>query len=569
MKNLFIGIALLCSTIAFTQDNGLFFGGFETNIQWLQIDEGINFGEQDFDGAQFKGNSYLALNYNYGKFTAGIQYEAYLPDALLGYAPIYNEQNGVGTYYLNFKNEKLDITGGYFYEQFGSGLILRSWEDRQLGINNAIRGARVKFNASKNLDFTGFLGQQRNGFEISAGTLQGLDGNFDISGALGMETVDLKVGASYVGRYQDTNGNDTIPDVVSAFGGRLDFVAGNFYGAIEANAKSKDVIVNEGQIVSNKLYDGTSMQVDLGYSQKGLGMSGTFRRLENWSFFADRFAEGNVFNQQTINYVPGLTKQQDYLLTNIYVYNPQPRLLIETFDQRAGEVGTQLDVYYSFKKGSVLGGKYGMKVAGNFSYWSGLDAEFNEPNKFYEAKFIGKGPRLFRDMSLEVKKKWSKNLSTVFTVQDVIVDKGITEGGPLNTGEESKVFITVAEATYKLGKGRSVRVVGQHLYDKKGEKDTRDDQGNFIDVSQLDGNWAAGVVEYNFNSNWSIYGTDSWNYGGNSEIHYYTFGGSYTKGNVRGSVNYGRQRGGLICVGGVCRFVPTNTGASASLVVSF
>ena len=81
--------------------------------------------------------------------------------------------------------------------------------------------------------------------------------------------------------------------------------------------------------------------------------------------------------------------------------------------------------------------------------------------------------------------------------------------------------------------------------------------------------WAAGVLEYNFSSRLAVYVADSWNYGGEDEIHYYNVGGSYSKGNTRFGLNYGRQRGGLICVGGVCRFVPENTGLSANLAISF
>jgi hypothetical protein len=565
MKKIILSIAILTCSLGFAQDNGYFFGGFESNSQWLLDDEGIMFDAPD---DQFRANNYLQLNYTLGKFTAGVQYESYLPSALLGYAPIYDNQSGIASYHLKYKGEKLDITAGYFYEQFGSGLIFRTWEDRQLGINNAIRGIRIKANITPEFDLTAIYGQQRNGFEISEGVMQGVDANFNLSSALEMEDVDLKIGASYLGRYQDVNGNDTIPDVVNVYGGRLDFVLGNIYGAIEANAKSNDVIVNEGQIVSNKLYDGTSMQVDLGYSQKGLGVNGTFRRLENWSFFSDRDAEGNVFNQQILNFIPGLTKQQDYLLTNIYVYNPQPRLIIESFDQRAGEVGGQIDFFYSFKGDGFLG-KYKTKIAVNYSYWAGLDAEFNVANKYYEAKFIGDGPRYFRDFSFEVKNKWSKSFNTVLTFQDVIIDKGIVEGGPLGTQGQTHSYIAVLEGSYKLGNGRSFRAVIQHLADKEGEKELTNNSGEFIDTSILDGNWAGAVVEYNFNSTYSVYFADAWNYGGTGEEHYYSMGGSYSKGRTRLGLNYGRQRGGLICVGGVCRFVPTNTGVSANLVVSF
>ena len=549
MKKIILCAVLLCSSILLAQENGSFFGGFESNSQWLLDDDGINFVSPE---DQFRSNNYFQLNYNLGKFTAGIQYEAYLPSALLGYSPIYDGQNNIGTYFLNFKNETLDITGGFFYEQFGSGLILRSWEDRQLGINNALKGLRINFTPTDYLDITGVYGQQRNGFEVSEGVIQGVDANIDLSNALNIETVDVRLGASYVGRYQDRGTNDTIPSNVNAFGGRLDITKGNFYGGIEAITKGPDVIANEGLLSSNKTYDGTAMLVNAGYGQKGLGVSATFRRLENFSFYSDRLAEGNTFNEQLVNYVPALTKQQDYLLTNIYVYNAQPRLVIETFNQQSGEVGTQWDVFYSLPKGTALGGKYGTKIAFNFSYWQGLDAEYNIPNKWYEAKFIGKGPRLFRDWSAEIKRRWTSKFSSVITFQDVIIDKGVSQGGPIGTQGDITAQIAVLEGTYRLEGGKSIRLAGQHLWSTKDRK-----------------NWAGGVIEYNFSSNFSLYAADAWNYGGEGEIHYYNLGGSYTKGRARLGINYGRQRGGLICVGGVCRFVPENNGLSANLSVTF
>jgi hypothetical protein len=549
MKKIFLGFTILFTSFITAQDNGSFYGGFESNSQWLLDDDGLNFTAPE---DQFRANNYLLLNYSLGKFTAGIQYESYLPSALLGYAPVYDGENGIGTYYLNFKNETLDITGGYFYEQFGSGLILRSWEDRQLGLNNALKGVRVNFKPTDYLDVTGLFGQQRNGFEVSDGTIQGVNADLDLGQMLDLEKVGITAGASYVGRFQDRGTNDTIPSTVNAYGGRLDFDAGKFYGGIEVIIKDPDAIANEGALVSNKLYDGTAMLVNAGYAKKGLGINGTFRRLENFSFYSDRLAEGNTFNQEVINYVPGLTKQQDYLLTNIYVYNPQPRLVIESFGQQSGEVGTQFDLFYSLKKGTTLGGKYGTKIAVNFSYWNGLDAQYNIENKWYEAKFIGNGPRLFRDFSIEIKRRLTKKFSTVLTFQDVIIDKGVSLGGPIGTQGDIAAKIGVFEGTYRLDGGKSVRFVLQHLWSEQDRK-----------------NWVASVLEYNFNSRFAVYIADAYNYGGEGEIHYYNLGGSYSKGNTRLGLNYGRQRGGLICIGGVCRFVPENTGLSANLTVSF
>ena len=553
-KLLWCATFLVCTCVWSQDEKGTFFGGFESNSQWLLDDDGLK--ELDTDPGfvapedQFRSNNYFQLNYNYGKFTAGVQYESYLPSALLGYSPDFDGGNGIATYYLNYKDESVDITGGYFYEQFGNGLILRSWEDRQLGINTAIRGVRVNYAFLPSLDVTAIYGQQRNAFELSEGVLTGLDANFDVGMASGLESVDLRFGLSYVNRYQDRGTNEEIPSNVAAYGARIDWGVGNFYGGFEGIIKGEDAIVNEGALISNRLYDGTALQVNLGYSQKGLGINASFRRLENFSFYADRFAEGNQFNQQLINYVPALTKQQDYMLTNIYVYSSQARLLTDDLEQRAGEVGAQTDVYFTFPKESALG-KVGTKIAANFSYWGGLETTFDE-DLSYDVKFIGKGNNYFRDVNFEIKNHWSKTFNSVLTFQNVLADKGVVLGGPLGGPDDIEANLVVGEGTVTFDGGKSLRIVGQHLWTHKDRK-----------------NWAGGVVEYSFNSRLALYAADAWNYGGDGEIHYYNLGGSYTKGRTRFGMNYGRQRGGLICVGGVCRFVPESSGLTLNLAVNF
>ncbi len=547
MKYILIFAALLSSKAVLAQENGNFYGSFESNSQWLLDDDDLMFiAPED----QFRANNYFQLNYNLGNFTAGVQYEAYLPSALLGYSPKLDGGNNIATYYLNFKNETLDVTGGYFYEQFGSGLILRSWEDRQLGINNALKGVRVKYNPVDYFNMTGVYGNQRDGFEISEGVIQGLDANLNVSTLLKITGFGVNVGGSYVGRYQTTGSNDSIPSTVNAYAGRLDLSAGKFYGGLEAVVKDKDVLANEGILTSNRLYDGTALQANLGFSQKGLGVNATFRRLENFSFYADRLAEGNIYNEQLINYVPALTKQHDYLLTNIYVYNAQPRLVTDNFERRAGEVGTQWDIYYTFPKESFFG-KYSTKLAGNFSYWAGLEATYNE-DLSYEPEFIGSGPRYYRDLNLEIKNTWTPTFSSVITYVDILVDKGVTLGGPLGVQGDIHARIGVVEGTYKFGGGKALRAELQHLWSEEDRK-----------------NWAAMVLEYNLSTAFTVYVADSWNYGGEGEIHYYNVGGSYSKGRARVALNYGRQRGGLICVGGVCRFVPENNGLSANIAITF
>ncbi len=161
MKKIIFGFCLLSTIFVFSQeepkaeveekkDYGKVFGGFESNAQWYLNDKKMGTVHPE---DPVRSNSYLFVNYNYKNWTAGVQVEAYESNALLNYNPKYNETN-IGTYFLNYKNEMLDITAGYFYEQFGSGLLLRSWEDRALGINNAIRGGKINFRPTDYLNFT-------------------------------------------------------------------------------------------------------------------------------------------------------------------------------------------------------------------------------------------------------------------------------------------------------------------------------------------------------------------------------------------------------------------------------
>ncbi|WOI21943.1 DUF6029 family protein [Nonlabens ulvanivorans] len=543
MKKLLIAIvALTTMQITIAQENrGTFSGGFESNSQWYQDDEGLGtVAPQD----QLRSNNYFTLRYSYDKFTAGIQYELFAPNPLLGYFEGF-KGNDIGTYYLNFKHEGLDITGGHFYDQFGSGLIYRSWEDRQLGIDNSIRGVRINYEFTDYLVATAFTGNQRVGFEVSEGTITGLNAELDLSNALDLET-GIQIGASYVNRYQTSTSPDlNFPADVGSYSARADITFSKFFLGAEYVYKEQDAFVLDGFVSNNNYQDGRALLLNTGYATKGLGINATFRAVENMGFYSDREASGNAFLTNTINYVPGYTKQQDYAVSNIYVYAPQP--FVSPGEGKAGEIGGQIDVYYTAKKGSKLGGKYGTKFEFNYANWSGLDATFDVTNNTYQASLLSRNEKYFEEASVAVKKRFSRNFSTIFTAVHTEYNTTIIEG----SGDFLRGDAFIIDALYKLDGGRSVRMDLQHL-------STDADRGN----------WAAATAEYAFSPYLSMYVTDLYNYD-ETDIHYYSVGGSYTRGRTRVAMNYGRQRGGLVCVGGVCRFVPENTGLTLNISTNF
>ena len=542
-------IAILFTTTIIAQSTKTFSIGIESNSQYY-IDDKVtgDFTEDD----NFRSNNYIKLDYGIKDFSFGIQLEGYAPQSLLNYSPKYDAPINIGTYFASYSRDKWSVTLGYFYEQFGSGLLLRSWEDRQLGINNAIRGAKVTFSPNDKISITSLYGNQRVGFEVSDGQLIGLDGNFDISSFLSNDNTSLQIGISYLGRYETTTSNNPDFDPLThALSGRIQFSKGNFYADIESVLKNKDALVEDGLVYDDKLFYGNAFLLNMGYSKKGFGLTGTLRRMENMNFYSDRDAAGNTFNEQIINYLPSLTKQHDYGLTNIYVYQAQPGLSFINPFLKAGEIGGQVDLYYKFKKDSFLGGKYGTKLAFNVSSWYGLGAEFNTDYQRVEIGILDIGERYFTDHNIEIRKKLSKKVSGILMYSNIFYNKKYIE----EKSGDVRANILVAETTYKFTSKKSIRIEAQHLW-------TKDDKQN----------WAAGTTEFNINSHLSFYATDMYNYGNddtNHQDHYYSFGGSYSKNRSRYALSYGRQRGGLLCVGGVCREVPAATGFTFNLTTSF
>jgi hypothetical protein len=80
-----------------------------------------------------------------------------------------------------------------------------------------------------------------------------------------------------------------------------------------------------------------------------------------------------------------------------------------------------------------------------------------------------------------------------------------------------------------------------------------------------------GLLEFNVAPKWFVSVGDEWNYNNpaDNNLHYYNVAAGYTEGATRIALRYGRQREGLLCVGGICRYVPQSTGLTLSITTSF
>ena len=293
------------------------YGSFERNGQWYTNDKnrGIN-----QDTVPLRANNYFNVNFNYKKFTVGTQVESYMNEALLNFNPKYKGTN-FATYYATYKTKKLDITLGHYYVQFGSGLALRTWEDRSLGINNALRGAKVVYSPIDEISFTALYGKTRSGFDVANSDVFGFNTDVNVSQLLNLEAFDLKYGFSGVSRYEE------LPVIVqnfsaftNLFSNRFELGYKNYYVNTEYVFKSNDAFILRNNLNYDFIKPGNALLLNFGYSKKGIGFDTSLRRIENMQFLSERqpqvFAPEKTsinFNDRIIIFLSVLSVRKAYL----------------------------------------------------------------------------------------------------------------------------------------------------------------------------------------------------------------------------------------------------------------
>lgn len=530
---------VLCGT-TFAQDvegdgnkkTGYLTGSFDNNtIYYLNDAKSNAVAPEDHLGS----NNYLKLDYYKGNFSAGLQMEAYLP-VLLGY-PTNLKKAALTNLYAMWADKGFTITAGSFYDQFGSGLLFRAWEDRMLGMNNALMGARLTYNYEDILGVKALWGMPRFGMEYTDTQARGVDLSLSISNALKWKGVSLAVEGSYLNRYEEIDGDmEEIGAKPTSHGysGRLNFETHGFTFKGEWVETGEQHIQNpffsaDDRRVWLRKY-GNAQLIELGYSGHGLGINISGRRLE---YMNSPIITGNNSTSNLMNYTPAMCAQYTYMLTTLHPYTPQtglPQAMIP------GEIGGQIDIYYNFKRGSALGGKRGMKIHGNFAMYYSL----------YGERTAKAGNMLLKSVNVDLEKQFTRKFKMYLLYC-------FQEWNP-SYGENKSTWLSntfVADLTYKWTSKLSTRLELQYLTTFEDHRD-----------------WMAMLLEVNFAPKWSIYGSDMYNHG-DTKVHYYNVGVSYTHSRTRIALSYGRNRAGYVCSGGVCRAIPAYTGGNLAVTIAF
>lgn len=511
-------------------------GSFQTDVQTYIADSTIGAPEVP---ENVLANSFLNLVFTSGNFSAGIRYESFL-NALQGFDTRY-EGNSYLFRYASYTADNLEVTAGNFYEQFGYGLILRSYNEWGLGYDNAMDGIRLKYNPYKGIYVKGFIAKQRSFFDYGPGIVRGADGEINFNetfASLAEKKTKFILGGSFISKYQsDEDPILILPENVSSYAGRVVISRGGFNIGGEYAYK-----INDPSTVNNLIYKpGNALYITTSYAQKGFGATLSAKWIDNMSFHSDRTATTTNLN---LNFLPAISKSQTYRLATLYPYATQPN----------GEMGAQAEVFYKFKPESKLGGAYGTEIALNFSRINGIDTVHLNNEYGYESDFLKASDEIyFQDFNVEVSKKFSKKFKLILTyinqIYNIDVVQGLVGHGTVYDN------IGIAEINYKFNTKHSMRFELQGLFTKQDKKD-----------------WAMALLEYNISPHWFFAVFDEYNYGNENEnlrIHYYSASMGYTKKATRIAIGYGRQREGLLCVGGVCRQIPASNGFTFSVTSSF
>jgi hypothetical protein len=556
-------LVVLCALVWVVTANAQIFGdepasvtgSFQLNAQVYKPDSIIG---ADTVAEKLLSNSYMNVIYTKGAFSAGVRFEGYY-NAMLGHQSNF-DGFGIANRYATYDGGFAEVTMGNFYEQFGNGLVFRAYENRDLGYDNSVDGARIKLRPLQGIIFTGFIGKQRDYWAISDGIVRGVDGDFSINEifkGLAESKHRVTLGGSVVSKYQkDEDPILILPENVASGAGRLSYAFGGFALNSEYAFKSQDPSADNGSIYKY----GSAMITNLTYSQKGFGVMIQSKWVDNMSFRSDR---NQSLNRLLINSLPAISKNHAYAFAAMYPYATVP----------TGEAGVQGEIFYKFSKGSLLGGKYGTMVTLNYSLVNDIDKQLPEGQldtkagtDGYTTDFLSIGDEvLLRDFNADISKKLSKKVKGTLTYQNIVFNQARMQGH----GDMVNANTFIADVTLKLKRKHALRIEGQLLTVKM---DSVEHEGKKVWQKQDKGDWAMLMLEYTISPNWFFSLSDQYNYGNpvdEYKTHYYSAAFGYTKNSTRFEMRYGRQRKGVLCVGGVCREVPAANGLYVSIKTNF
>lgn len=540
MRRLLLYVVVLCSWLTATaqeersQQGVSFSGSVQSDVLLPQEDDKI--GAKKTDDLQT--NTYVEMQLQSQYVDAGARLE-YLQHPLPGFEQDFKGW-GVPNFWAKGRLGCAELTAGTFYEQFGSGFILRTYEERSLGIDNSLLGGRLVVKPVKGLTLKALSGKQRRYWSWKGGLVSGADMEVTLdewASSLQEKDMRLSIGGSWVNKYEkdedifaDPTHRYRLPKYINAWDVRANLNKGPWNVLVEYADKSQDPSFDNQFSYAN----GHVAMLSGSYSKRGLSVLLQAKRSENMSFRSQRNMMGT---SAFINHLPAFTLDHTYALAALYPYATQ---------LATGEWAYQAELGYNIKRKTALGGKYGMNMKLNYSYVRAIQ----------DAWLKWGADTYYQDLNIQLSRRITRNFKLNVMYMNQRYNKTVIEGG----GGMIHSDVFVADGLFQLAPKTKLRCEMQYLQ-------TKQDQGD----------WVYGLVELSLAPHWMVTVSDMWNCGDsapeyyeeNTHNHYYQGLVTYNIKSHRLQLGYGLTRAGYNCSGGVCRYVPATKGVTMSYNYNF
>lgn len=540
MRRLLLYVVVLCSWLTATaqeersQQGVSFSGSVQSDVLLPQEDDKI--GAKKTDDLQT--NTYVEMQLQSQYVDAGARLE-YLQHPLPGFEQDFKGW-GVPNFWAKGRLGCAELTAGTFYEQFGSGFILRTYEERSLGIDNSLLGGRLVVKPVKGLTLKALSGKQRRYWSWKGGLVSGADMEVTLdewASSLQEKDMRLSIGGSWVNKYEkdedifaDPTHRYRLPKYINAWDVRANLNKGPWNVLVEYADKSQDPSFDNQFSYAN----GHVAMLSGSYSKRGLSVLLQAKRSENMSFRSQRNMMGT---SAFINHLPAFTLDHTYALAALYPYATQ---------LATGEWAYQAELGYNIKRKTALGGKYDMNMKLNYSYVRAIQ----------DAWLKWGADTYYQDLNIQLSRRITRNFKLNVMYMNQRYNKTVIEGG----GGMIHSDVFVADGLFQLAPKTKLRCEMQYLQ-------TKQDQGD----------WVYGLVELSLAPHWMVTVSDMWNCGDsapeyyeeNTHNHYYQGLVTYNIKSHRLQLGYGLTRAGYNCSGGVCRYVPATKGVTMSYNYNF
>ncbi len=548
MKKIALFLLLSCSSI-YSFGQGTFSGDLMMNLNYFDRDASIKASGNPLYNNYLSGSEgWMDLRYNIKGFTFFVRADAFNNSNLKNPTSA-NTAFGVGAWSVSKELKDLTITAGYIYDQIGSGVMFRAYEDRGLLIDNALVGISLKYKLTNNIIVKGFTGQQKdndlsalnNPTTISqkyAPVIRALDveGDFNVGKVhlvpgVGMLNRTLDA-ASYATTAKavptDTAGNPLFTPKYNmyAYTAYNTLTIGNFSWYAEASYKSKDAIATPLGAMVNR--DGNVEYTTIGFAKKGVAVNLTGKRTDGYVM---RTSYNETLLNGLLNWQPIVARLRTQRL--ISRYSPA--------SQDYSEQGATADVLLSP------------------SDYTNYTLTYTNIKTLDNTQLYQEGYAQVDYLKMD---KWRLMAGAQYLNFNIAVYDTRANAPML------KAITGFGEATYKITNKKSLRF-----------------EFEYMNTQQDYGSWVFALLEYNVAPKWSISASDMYNIVPNKSSdnpnydvathsvpnpsHYYNIYTAYTKDANRFSIAYVKQVDGINCSGGVCRYEPAFSGVKATLTSSF